>query len=252
MDYIEFEESLHLLPPPYQLVPSPVPSQPFAFLKLPREIRDSIYHYALLYDWTGPDVITNHCNFYRREEPFNPLIHSRDYWGTEESTRLFRVNRQVSHEALELFYSTFYFHCPSTFTVALVNATIRDTLNLWARSLIRNISFHMNLLCSHRNAFTPGREEERRQSFEAAVKLLPNFKRVELTLCFIGLTVPDYKVKELVAIALRTASPLKDCTGLVLKGNTNETAQRTRIFREVREALGCLSEESVQVMATLC
>ena len=103
----------------------------------------------------------------------------------------------------------------------------------------------MNFLCSHRTAFTPAGEEERRQEFEAAVKLLPNVKRVELSLSFIGRTVPDYKVKELVAIALRTASPLKDCTGLVLKGCTNETAQKTRIFREVREALGCLSEETV-------
>ena len=245
MDYIEIEESLHLLTPRYKLIPSPIPSQPFPFLKLPREIRDSIYHYAFLYDWAGPGVIPNRCYFDCRGEPSRLFDDPLKYWGSERSTRLFRVNQQVSHEALELFYSTFSFHCPIRLTVVMVNATIRDTLTPWAKGLVRDIGFHMNLLCSRRTTLTSAGEEEHRQAFEAAVKLLPNVKRVELTLGFIGLTVPDHQVKELVAIALRTASPLKDCTGLVLKGRTNETAQRTRIFREVREALGCLSEETV-------
>ena len=80
MDYIDFEESLHLLPPRYQLLPSLVLSQPFPFLDLPREIRDSIYHYALLYEWAGPGVTPNRCYFNRRKEPFNPLTQLATYW----------------------------------------------------------------------------------------------------------------------------------------------------------------------------
>ena len=247
MDLIMEEEALHLLPPASPIHPSPIPSQPFPFLKLPREIRDSIYYYALLYNSTSPNV-PYHCYF---EPPVNPLVGSTRYWGTEKSTRLFRVNHQVSHEALELFFSTYFFCFPIRTTVSLVNATIRYTLTPRARSLIRNICFYMNLLCSHRDRFTAGGEEERRRGFEAAVKLLPNVKRVELTLYFIGHAVPDHQVKELVACALRTASPLRGFDGLILKGPINETAQRTRIWREVREALGCLSEESVKVKATL-
>ena len=109
----------------------------------------------------------------------------------------------------------------------------------------------MNLLCSHRNHFTANGEEGRRRGFEAALELLPNVKRVELTLNLIGHVVPDHQVKELVACALRTASPLRGFEGLILKGSINETAQRTRIWKEVREALGCLSEEGVKVKATL-
>ena len=97
----------------------------------------------------------------------------------------------------------------------------------------------MNLLCTP-GPFTPSDEEQRRQAFEAAVKLLPNIKRVELTLNFIGRGVPDYQVKELVARAVRTASPLRDFDSLILKGPGIETAQRMHIWREVREALGCL------------
>lgn len=108
----------------------------------------------------------------------------------------------------------------------------------------------MNLV-STPGPFTRGDEEQRRQAFEAAVELLPNIKRVELTLNFIGRAVPDYQVKELVARALRTASPLRKFDRLTLKGPGLETAQRMRIWREVREALGCSSEERVLVMATL-
>ena len=125
--------------------------------------------------------------------------------------------------------------------MSLVEATVRDILTPWARSLIRSISFHVDLYDSQCLAYTPALEEKRRQWFEAVVKLLPIVKRVELTLSFLHLTVPDYQVKELVAIALKTISPLKFYTGLVLKdGRTNESAQWTRIFREVREGLGCL------------
>lgn len=242
MDYTNFEESLHSLPPPYQLIPSPVPSQPFPFLKLPREIRDLIYHYALLYDWAAPGVISNRCYFNRRGRPL-PLTHPLKYWGSERSTRLFRVNHQVSHEALELFYSTYFFCYPVQNSISLVNSRVRDPLTPWARSLIKNISFHV--------VIARGREELRRQELEATVKLLPNVKRVKLTLAFLNRTVSDYQVKELVAIALNTVSPLKKYTGLVLKeGRTSNrrtpiSAQRTRIFREVRKALGYLSEDRV-------
>ena len=241
MDPIVSEKALHLRPPCHQLIPSPVPSQPFPFLKLPCEIRDSMYHYALLYDWAGPGVISNRCYFNRRGGLPLPLDDSLRYWGSERSTRLFRVNHQVSHEALELFYSTYFFYFPTQNSISLVVATVRDILTPGARSLIRNISFHVDLYESHRLAFIPAREEERRQGFAAAVKMLPNVKRVELTLSFLDKTVPDYEVKKVVAIALKTLSPLKHYTGLVLKeGRTNKSAQWTRIIREVREALGCL------------
>ena len=237
MDFFKEEEALHLLPSTSLILPSPIPSQPFPFLSLPREIRDSIYYYALLHNSPSPSIGPNHCYFHPKRS-VDPRFPPTEYWGTEKSTRLFRVNHQVSHEAMELFYSTYFFYYPIRTTFTLVNATIRDTLTPWARSLIRNIGFQMNLLCTP-GPFTIGDEDQRRQAFEAAVKLLPNIKRVELTLNFIGRAVPDYQVKELVARALWTASPLRKFDNLILKGPGNENAQRMRISREVREALGC-------------
>ena len=45
-------------------------------------------------------------------------LDSTVYWGTEKSTRLFRVNRQVSDEALKIFYSSFPFYFPQWIDVA--------------------------------------------------------------------------------------------------------------------------------------
>ncbi len=86
--------------------------------------------------------------------------------------------------------------------------------------------------------FTLRDEEKARQAIETVVDPLPNVKRVVLTLTFAGHDVP-YQVKEIVARALKIASPLRGFAGLSLEGADYENTQRTRIMREVREALGC-------------
>jgi len=161
------------------------------------------------------------------------------------------VNRQVSDEALEMLYSSFSFHFPNYVDVALVNATLRDTLSAGARSLISSIGLVMSLFLRRTpGPFAHSDDEKVRQAFEAVVKLLPNVRRVQLTLSLGGFKVPDYQVKEVVNRAMRKASPLRDIAGLVL-GGTTETAQRMRIMSEVREALGCLWASCVEVTNTL-
>lgn len=237
MQFIEDDEALSHPPPASPHSTPPVPSQPFPFLTLPREIRDLIYHYALLRPKTGPGITPSHiCAF--RPQP-DIVAEQYIYWGTEKSTRLFLVNRQFSYEALKLFYSSYPFNFAQTVDVALVNATLRDTLSPWARSLISSISLIIILRCTP-DPFTASDEEERRLAIEAMVALLPNVKRFELTLTFVGVEVPEYQVKEIVSRGLRIASPLKDVAKLVLYGADHESAQRMRITREVREALGCM------------
>ena len=250
MDFIKEEEAPPLLALASLTLSSPIPSQPFPFLKLPREIRDMIYDYAILRNTTRRLVISNHQVFDRPQRPVNAYLGCANFWGTI-STELFHVNYQIYHEALELFYSTSFFDFTIGTTVSLVNATIRDTLTPWARNLIRNIGLHMYFFCSHSDHFTLDYEEERRKGFEAAVKLLPNVKRVELTLEVSGITVPEHQVKELVARAFRIVSPFRKVDRLILKDHGDETAQQNRIWRKVREALGCLGEERGDVTPTL-
>jgi len=124
-----------------------VPSQPFPVLKLPREIRNSIYYHALLRPRNGPSVNPTYICYFHPKVPADSASKScwTPYWGTKEFTRLVLVNRQISNEALELFYSAFPFHFPQSVDVALVNATLRDTLSPWARSLITRIGFMFGL-----------------------------------------------------------------------------------------------------------
>lgn len=121
MQFIEDEEALGLPHPAEPDIAPSVPSRPFPFLKLPREIRDSIYYYALTRPDTGPSVTPRHICYIQHRWS---ALSSPTYWGTEKSTRLFRVNRQVSDESLELFYSSFPFYFPQYVDLALVDATL--------------------------------------------------------------------------------------------------------------------------------
>ncbi len=236
MQFLNDEEAFSLSCLAEPDISAPVISKPFPFLKLPREIRDSIYNYALIRPNTGRTVSPTHICYVDHKAS---AMSSRVYWGTEKATRLFRVNRQVSHEALAIFYSSFPFYFPQWVDVGLVKATLRDTLSARARSLISSIGF-MIILTNTSGPFTHSEDEKRRQALEAVVKLLPNVRRVELTLSFVGREVPDYQVKEVVTRAIRITSPLKGIAGLVLRGASNGVAQRKRIIGEVREALNCL------------
>ena len=250
MDFIEEEEAFPLLALASLTLSSPIPSRPFPFLKLPREIRDMIYDYAILRDTTRRLAISSHQVFDRPQRPLNAWLGCANFWGMI-STKLFHVNYQIYREALELFYSTSFFDFTMGTTVSLVNATIRDTFTPLARTLIRNIGLHMYFFCSHSDHFTLDYEEERRKGFKAAIKLLPNVKRVELTLEVSGITVPEHQVKEVVARALRIVSPLSKSDRLILKNSGDETPQQNRIWRKVREALGCWGEERGDVTPTL-
>ena len=233
MDFFENEEDQR---PAQEEVTQPLPSQPFPFLKLPREIRNSIYYYALVRPGTGP--IFEPARICYMHHKASSRHSSTSYWGTENSTRLFRVNHQVYSEVSEIFYSTFPFHFPQTVDIAMIHNTIRDTLPLRARRLIRKIGF-MILIRGIPGPFTAKDDDEQRLAFEAVVKLLPNIQRVELSVAFVGHDVPEWQASEVVNRVLKKLGPLKDMPGLTLRGRFNENHQRARIVREVSEALGC-------------
>lgn len=232
MDFLNNEEDPKPAP---QAIGQPVPAEPFPFLKLPREIRDFIYYYALVRPGTGPDVEPARICYMHHKASSRHV--SDSYWGTEKSTRLFRVNRQVYGEASEVFYSAFPVHFPSTVDRAMVNDTL-GVLNVGARRLVRRVGF-MLLFRSIPSPFTAKDDSKNERAIEAVTKLLPNIKQVEATIAFIGHDVPDSQVMEVVKRILKILAPFKDSPGLTIRGGGIENNQRSRILNEVREALTC-------------
>lgn len=232
MEFIENEEALGRHRFAEHLVVCPIPPHPFPFLKLPREVRDKIYYYALLEPDDHPTVSRlDVCEIYKTR--FAP---STRYWGSEEATRLFRVCHQVSIEALEIFYSRFTFRFATLGDPTFVKATLQHTLTVWARSLLGRIEISINLR-SNPGPFTLGDEEKWRQTIETIRQSLPNIRRARVYVSVVGHDVPEHQVKSVVERALRMIHPLTDLTGVFLEGSSNETVQRTRIIRELHEAL---------------
>ncbi len=232
MEFFDDEDDQR--PVPEEII-QPVPTHPFPFLRLPREIRNLIYGHALVRPGVGHYVEPARTCFMHHKGGYPSSWTS--YWGKEKSTRLFRVSHQVSSEATEIFYSTFPFHFPVTIDVALVHDTLRDTLPLRARRLIREIGF-MILIRGIQHSFTAQDDEEPRLAIEAAVGLLPNIQRIEVTIACVGHDVPEYQVMEVVDRVLKELGPLRDMPGVIICEGSNDTKQRAHIINEVRKALG--------------
>lgn len=208
---------------------SAVPTQPFPFLKLPRELRDFAYYHALLRPGTGPNVEPTRICYMHHKASSRHV--STSYWGTEKSTRLFRVNHQVYSEASEVFYSTFPFHFPSTIDTAMVNDTLK-ILNIRARGLVRKVGF-MLLIRSIPSPYTPKDDDKNERAFEAVTRILPNITQVEATTAFIGHDVPEWQIMDVVKRILKILAPFKDIPSLTVRGAGIENNQRSRILKEV-------------------
>ena len=232
-------EPIHFPPSLKKVSTTSLPIQPFSFLRLPREIRDLIYSHALVRPIAEPALGTAHvCYMHHKVWSRNVAT---SYWGTERSTRLFRVNRQVSAEATVVFYSTFTFafHLPEVGDNELLSTALWDILPERTRDLISKVRFSIIVWANPRKS-PKDDEERRRQALEAAAKRLPNLTQIELILSVPDLDVPESLLEKLVVRVVNMTSPLKEWPGLALCVRGKETDQREHILSKVREALGCL------------
>ena len=229
MDFVASEEAQHLQPSSH-----PVSNPPFAFLQLPREVRDSIYYYAILRTNAGPVVpppLMRHIQSLQQSATASTF-----HWETENSTHLFCVSRQISFEARHLCYSSFPFHFPLWIDVGFVNTTIRDTLSPWARGLITKIGFTFSLWC-RAAAYSASDERVQRSVAEAVLGLLPNVRSVRVVIWFVDLDVPNYEVEDAVAHALEMVIPLRKAPRLVVVGAGDQNAKQMRLLEGIRDGL---------------
>ncbi|KAL8883256.1 MAG: hypothetical protein Q9192_007312 [Flavoplaca navasiana] len=205
----------------------------FPLLRLPRELRNLVYSHALVRP--GSDAYVEPIRVCYMHHKASSRHGSTSYWGTEKSTRLFRVNHQIYNEASEIFYSTFSFNFPPTMVITMVNNTL-GVLTDRCRRLIRNIGFTLPFR-SVTSRITSKAENRMAQTFVAAARLLPNVTQVEVSIALIGPYIPEHQTTEAVERILETMTPFKAIPVLIIRDGDDENNQHLRILKGIREAL---------------
>ena len=210
----------------------------YSFLKLPLELRNLVYHYALIHpDGTRDGQANDNCYFYPSRLSRYDIT---QYWGTEASTRLFRVNRQISTEAIHLLYTTFIFNfIPYLFNegVSALDARL-CWLGAEKRHLIRKVAFVMmyHVDCTSDNISV---EIFWRRWIETVMRHLPNMERVRFYIDFTGHNFNDSDIEQVVSRIMRRASPLQGIPcHLTLVCNGEKTKPLGRIMMNLAERLG--------------
>ena len=206
---------------------------PFPFLRLPRELRDLVYSHALIRPDSGPhDEPTDIC--YLHHSPSSRHF-STSYWGTEKSTRLFRVNHQIYSEASEIFYATFSFYFPPIMDTTMIHDRV-NILNGRCRALIRKIGFMLPFR-GVTSTVTSKAENRMAQAFMAATRLLPKVTQVEVNIAIVGPYLPERQIMETVERILEILTLFKDVPRLIIRGGEVENTRPSQILKEVRQAL---------------
>ena len=210
-----------------------MPDKPiFCFLNLPLEIREEIYYHAL-------QQPPRHSLPSGTVSVVTAAFKSDDTWcGTEQMTRLLRVNRQVHHEAEGVLYSRFRFSFPH-YTTAQAVHTVLDPLSARARALLRTVKVDVILRLrippegGYADPVSKRNEALAKEAFALLVELLPGLREVEFALAFVGMKVPDEERRHVVELALRIVSPLRHVEKLTLSPMSTFEGQRLQIWREV-------------------
>ena len=201
----------------------PGSTQPFLFLSLPPEIRNQIYHFASLHTTRG----------------------------SEQSTRLFRVNRQVSIESMQVFYSTFYFQ--HWIDCIFVHCVLVDTLTPWTKELITTVAFDHRIQLRVADSLETERYNDgRKKAMVTALELLPNVNKITMSLDSNGDEILDSEVPEVVQRILEFIYGLTSANNWLKYDKARSTlyvkdistkpvsAQWMRVFEEVQEHTGSL------------
>ena len=224
---------------------TPIQPSSFPFLRLPRELRDNIYYYAMLCPLSLQDHLDNEFPADVCEVVTSQLIYDGSYWGREESTRLFRVNRQVCVEALVAFYSSFIFCFPPWTNTGSIDVCHRKALTPWSRSLTRNVSLRMEIYIPTADQDLRAEHNRWTHLLPALMQLLPSLNKekasIELSLGFymwhFDPSATMEAAEETVDRVVDYAKPLIGLKGLTVKCHYASRCQTEKIMGQIREIL---------------
>ncbi|KAL8830030.1 MAG: hypothetical protein Q9191_001669 [Dirinaria sp. TL-2023a] len=217
----------------------------FPFLKLPREVRYAIYRLVLT---AAPFVSTLNLEketptWWMHHPAWDPDV-SKTYLGSEKSTRLFRVNRQIAAEAMDVFYSSFIFNysLPLTYDSKRTASLFRRILSMRVRSLIKKLvlepTIFMNL---NPKKHSTNLVEREKQCIVEVLHWLPNVTHVELDFWLHRAPAAKHDASAIVAQVVEIMMPLRKVPTLIIRSfwrTPKSDDQVTRILTGVREALG--------------
>jgi hypothetical protein len=153
------------------------------FFDLPRELRDMVYFYALRPPAAHEYIVKMPEDRKERirddEMPISPsnAWDSDDWTGTEEMSRLLRVNRQVYEEAKEVLYTKFRFIIRPA-TIQLHTHRLRKQLGARAGQYVRHIGIPIVLSPSFR--WRPTTNAEWNAECPSLLALFPGLQSVEI------------------------------------------------------------------------
>ncbi|KAL3443398.1 hypothetical protein BJX65DRAFT_285420 [Aspergillus insuetus] len=160
-----------------------LPTSFMRFLDLPRELRDMVYFYALRPPAAHEYIVEipeDGKERIRQDEMPVSLSNawdSDDWTGTEEMSRLLRVNRQVYEEAKEVLYTKFSFVIRPT-TIQLHTHRLRKQLGGRAGQFVRHIGIPIVLSPSFR--WRPTTNAEWNAGCPSLSALFPVLQSVEI------------------------------------------------------------------------
>lgn len=210
------------------------PACPVALLwKLPLEVREEIYYYAV----SQPPEKNTPVNQIRNVGAVRLF---EGWWGTEPMSRILRVNRQIHDEAEAVLYSQYKFCFPNYTDTDLVHRVL-DPMSVRARHLLGRIElFYIVRTHTIPRPGYPAPTSERiehqwKDAFSLLVELLPGLREAEIGIGFVGGDMPEDQRREVVEVALRIASPLKYVEKLGVHPAGKYEGQRSETFRDIAE-----------------
>lgn len=217
------------------------------FMRIPRELRDKIYHYVFFdaqhrpepqyASWVLSSEVSSSIDrnflFVLHEYNFTEVQNPTSFWGREPMTRLLRVSPTIGYEAAEVLYSGLKLSWPSWITKEDVQMTLK-CCRPKAREMIKSIKVNIfiNLKPNNNESSIELARSQSKHAIASLSSMLPGLRKVEVRLRFRLWRSQRIDIENSIEHVLDVLGPFQD-----LKLNTVEIKAHRKNGREGKEVV---------------